>query len=456
MNRIGFLFLAILNIYTIECQRLMRTSDIVPSFRARRSYDNYTDDSYEEFNILGEKYTITSKRTVRSVPVVLIGEDGVQRREADAEHQLYYDEHNGAAFTISKRNVNGQVERSLYGTVVKRDGTQLVLQPYTSLDSITSVTVRQFDALGGGKFDYVKREYDDEFDQVNREVKRDVGSLNNVVELGMVADYLYFQKAKEYLKTEDTQTVAAFIEAYFVQIASLASQTYERSLANSNLKLSIVLKFIYILTTESVSPFTSSQYQFNYQGKSQDSLGRTYLRDSKNLDAFNQWVKSNLAGVSFDTVASMTGGNIADDSSEDTVGLAPMEGTCTKKYKGFLVEDKFDFSSFTTLAHELAHNLGVNHDNDNNPNNNPKCSDDQGYIMAAVSSGQNPMNSFFFSPCSIDSLVSNIYQNNKFSCLANVVGLSDDLKKYVDFYPGQVYSLSDQCKRSSLGAKSIP
>ena len=176
------------------------------------------------------------------------------------------------------------------------------------------------------------------------------------VELGMVADYLFYQRAKEHLQTDDAQMVASFVVAYFVQLAELASQTFERSLPN----LTVVLKFVYILTSDSVSPFSSNALRFEMNGNAKDSAGRFYLKFDDYLGAFNTWVSTNLNSElsSFDTIVAVTGGNLAHGSMESISGVAQMEGACSTNRRGFVIEDQFDFTSFTNLAHELAHCLG--------------------------------------------------------------------------------------------------
>ena len=76
--------------------------------------------------------------------------------------------------------------------------------------------------------------------------------------------------------------------------------------------------------------------------------------------------------------------------------------------------------------------------------------------MGGFSRGENFVHSFKFSPCSVRMLELKVREQNKFPCLANEAKRAKALEKYAEFFPGQVYTLGDQCKRSSFGVNSIP
>ena len=70
-----------------------------------------------------------------------------------------------------------------------------------------------------------------------------------------------------------------------------------------------------------------------------------------------------------------------------------------KRFSGSLIEDKGAFESVRSFAHELAHNLGTDHDG-----NSDTCSEWDNYIMAPKFFPYNQINSWKFSKCSISKI----------------------------------------------------
>ncbi|XP_069083393.1 A disintegrin and metalloproteinase with thrombospondin motifs 19 isoform X1 [Pleurodeles waltl] len=85
------------------------------------------------------------------------------------------------------------------------------------------------------------------------------------------------------------------------------------------------------------------------------------------------------------------------DEPCDTVGIAYLNGMCSEKRKCIIAEDNGLNLAFT-IAHEMGHNMGINHDNDN-----PSCADGLHIMSGEWIKGQN-LGDVSWSRCSRDDL----------------------------------------------------
>lgn len=84
---------------------------------------------------------------------------------------------------------------------------------------------------------------------------------------------------------------------------------------------------------------------------------------------------------------------------------------------------------------------GVQHDADYG------CSDAANHVMSTSLKSNNRLNSFIFSTCSVNQMVSQIRTNNKLTCLANHASNNADVAKFASFFPGQLMNITEQCRR---------
>ncbi|KAK7506275.1 hypothetical protein BaRGS_00002387, partial [Batillaria attramentaria] len=172
-----------------------------------------------------------------------------------------------------------------------------------------------------------------------------------------------------------------------------------------------------------------------------------YLGDSRAtqenqcLDKFRAWAVTTYPSSTADHFMLFTGYDIADKNSEgtierDTAGIAFMSGVCGH-IKTSVVEMAFDGSVISTTAHELAHNLGSDHDGGSSPPTN--CA--LGYVMDPGGKGIRKETNFAFSECSAKMMKATLA--NK-ACVSQTTAPAFSESGARDF--GQQYDPDTQCK----------
>ncbi|KAL3875195.1 hypothetical protein ACJMK2_038122, partial [Sinanodonta woodiana] len=120
---------------------------------------------------------------------------------------------------------------------------------------------------------------------------------------------------------------------------------------------------------------------------------------------------------------------------------------CDPYYKTSVVQSRDYFLTVTTAAHELAHNLGANHDGEGNA---IACMASDNFMMTPLDPEINQTqpysrNPWVFSTCSVEVFKESLKSK---ACLNNV-GSTYSLLEWNQFtkkLPGQVYSLDKQCE----------
>ena len=139
-------------------------------------------------------------------------------------------------------------------------------------------------------------------------------------------------------------------------------------------------------------------------------------------------------------------------------GSAYVLGTCLPLYKYSIIqEDLNSLSVVITAAHELGHNLGLDHDEIENKCNNPRFR----YIMSPknINTVNRPQLSYF-SECSINQL-NNFADNTTTTCWKNkIISTRNDTKlikirKIIAEHFGQIINIHQQCQLQ-YGPRAIP
>ncbi|XP_071956939.1 A disintegrin and metalloproteinase with thrombospondin motifs 6-like [Antedon mediterranea] len=161
------------------------------------------------------------------------------------------------------------------------------------------------------------------------------------------------------------------------------------------------------------------------------------------LDSFCNWQRSRY---DVDSAAVLTRFDIFGSSSR-TIGYASISSTCSEFRRCSISEDTGLGLPFT-LAHEVAHNLGLSHDGTGNT-----CETGVNIMSPSTPSGSG---SFSWSTCSAAGL-QNFLNSGRATCLDNVPRNTVDVSLSAggQRLPGQVYSPDRQCDFNFPGSQGV-
>ncbi|ELW49212.1 A disintegrin and metalloproteinase with thrombospondin motifs 19 [Tupaia chinensis] len=126
------------------------------------------------------------------------------------------------------------------------------------------------------------------------------------------------------------------------------------------------------------------------------------------------------------------------DEPCDTVGIAYLNGMCSEKRKCIIAEDNGLNLAFT-IAHEMGHNMGINHDNDH-----PSCADGLHIMSGEWIKGQN-LGDVSWSRCSKEDL-ERFLRTNASNCLLQTNPHSVNSVMVPSKLPGMTYTADEQCQ----------
>ncbi|XP_035159591.1 A disintegrin and metalloproteinase with thrombospondin motifs 17 isoform X1 [Callithrix jacchus] len=129
---------------------------------------------------------------------------------------------------------------------------------------------------------------------------------------------------------------------------------------------------------------------------------------------------------------------VQKDEPCDTVGIAYLGGVCSAKRKCVLAEDNGLNLAFT-IAHELGHNLGMNHDDDHS-----SCTGKPHIMSGEWVKGRNPSD-LSWSSCSRDDL-EHFLKSQGSTCLLVTDARSQHRVRLPHKLPGMHYSADEQCQ----------
>ncbi|KAM4708921.1 A disintegrin and metalloproteinase with thrombospondin motifs 19 [Discoglossus pictus] len=126
------------------------------------------------------------------------------------------------------------------------------------------------------------------------------------------------------------------------------------------------------------------------------------------------------------------------DEPCDTVGIAYLNGMCSEKRKCIIAEDNGLNLAFT-IAHEMGHNMGINHDNDH-----PYCADGLHIMSGEWIKGQN-LGDVSWSRCSREDL-ERFLRSKASNCLLQTNPQSLSSVIIPSKLPGMTYTADEQCQ----------
>lgn len=253
-----------------------------------------------------------------------------------------------------------------------------------------------------------------------------------VVESCVLIDFTVYELFKNFLLSNDYNYVKMFLELKFSQILLLIDHIYQNM--NNNL-LEIKIEFTNL--------FINFVNDFDYSGLiSNNSIflnelsKRTFLKDIEKYKTCDH--------LFF----------VHSFKYNGAIGFTKKGRICSNYRLSSITYGTSHFLE-TVMAHELAHNLGLDHDDINVvfPDGKKRVCTDERYLM---SRGVNFRKSFYtFSNCSVQSFENNLL-NPKTKTVFDFYGclIENNPKKWINNYkvqsfnkmPGHFISLSDQCR----------
>ncbi|CAF1015162.1 unnamed protein product [Brachionus calyciflorus] len=264
------------------------------------------------------------------------------------------------------------------------------------------------------------------------------------VELLIVTDYSVYKMHEKIINSKkwnkynekDERLVVNHIKTYYTEIINQVNQRFEASFKDDpDIRIKISISNFFISKKQEDSLWSEG---FSYENLDEKVNGDLSLIE------FNAWIENNREIFSdFDHAFGVTAKDlVSDDAKMDYNGLGYIYGICQKLFSGSLIEDKGAFESVRSFAHELAHNLGTDHDG---LANSKECPEWDNYIMAPKFFPYNQLNSWKFSKCSIKKMKEFLLESKNNECLMNEPKENIDGSNY-ELYPGQIYNLFDQCQ----------
>ncbi|XP_046366277.2 A disintegrin and metalloproteinase with thrombospondin motifs 18-like [Haliotis rufescens] len=256
------------------------------------------------------------------------------------------------------------------------------------------------------------------------------GSVKGTVEVLVWTDFSMYQS---FLKQVGSQgNVDMEITWYVAVVVNAADKIYKDGIRDPTLNISLTLAGTIVCTTPECSRFTES-HRIN------DTVNNHIALDDFAVQ-LSQAYKETRIHFRFDQATALTRLDIVDPNGTP-IGVSFTDKICSL-YDGkssSLVEDQGAFSCVGTVAHELAHVLGSDHDG---AYRGKSCSAADGYIMSPLS----PLvtNGFYFSQCSIDSMKKNLLKQSSY-CIYNKAPVNHLYESVSTTMPGQVYNASQQC-----------
>lgn len=280
------------------------------------------------------------------------------------------------------------------------------------------------------------------------------------LEIIAVIDSLITHDLRILLNKTELETIE-ILKLYYIHVFMSVEQLYRQSLIHETLDVHIRLSKIIFATDKHRLPWESF--------KNISSLINTYHKSPNNMhsrpnismsllkslhqaytsDKFDQRFFNNTA----DHIMTFTRLDLIDGA-----GSAYVLGACLPLYKYSIIqEDLNSFSVIITVAHELGHNLGLNHDETENDCNDPKFR----YIMSPKNMNTIDRRQLtYFSECSINQL-NHFADNTTTTCWKNQIISTtndtnlEDARNIISNKLGQIINIHQQCQLQ-YGPQAIP
>ncbi|CAF2760536.1 unnamed protein product [Rotaria sp. Silwood2] len=280
------------------------------------------------------------------------------------------------------------------------------------------------------------------------------------LEITAIIDSLITNDLRAILNKTELETIE-ILKLYYIHVFTGVEQLYRQSLIHETLDVHIRLSKIIFATNKHRLPWESFKNISSITDRYRKSPNNMHLRPNIStslLKSLHQAYTSNKFDERFfrngaDHIMTFTRLDLIEGA-----GSAYVLGTCLSLFKYSIIqEDLNSFMVTITVAHELGHNLGLNHDEIEN-----KCNDSRfRYIMSPKNMNTADRRQVsYFSECSINQL-NDFVDTTTTTCWTNkIVNIQNDTKlakirNITSLKLGQIINIHQQCQLQ-YGPQSIP
>lgn len=355
---------------------------------------------------------------------------------------FYQNQDGTASFKVSKVTTNSGEHYTLTGYTF-REMSHVILHPLPGREDHRIAIPRNLHYKSNLKYDTTDKRFATPQEMYRRAAPQGSTTLPlQTAEILVVVDYKFYSRlvANETDFTHGTTSgVSAFLSEYIALLFDTTNIPY-RSLVSSGIHLVLKPVGIVVAKQKTASPWTETSL-----------LNSTEFPDIANasvtLDKFHDYVVHHKALPAHDHAMLLTGYKMKDstigkNNYTNILGIASLSAMCGRRSQS-VVSSQFDFTPAFTIAHELGHSFGCEHDGENNT-----CPED-GHVMNSTSA-RNTSNIWQFSSCSVSymkTLLHKLDRTNK-NCLLTQENHAVDQSLTVHEHElyGQIFSADQQCQ----------
>ena len=280
------------------------------------------------------------------------------------------------------------------------------------------------------------------------------------LEIIAIVDSLITNDLRVLLNKTELETIE-ILKLYYINVFIVAEQLYRQSLIYETLDVHIRLSKIIFATDKHRLPWESFKNISTLTNAYRKSPNTVHLRPNVSMDLLKSLHHAYTSEKFDQRFFNNSADHIMTFTRLDLIngaGSAYVLGTCLPLFRySIMQEDMNGFAMIITVAHELGHNLGLNHDETENKCNDPHFR----YIMSpknmdSVDRKQLPR----FSECSINQM-NDFVDNSTTTCWKNpIISTNNDtnfenLRTIVSTKLGQLIDVHQQCQLQ-YGPHAIP
>ena len=271
------------------------------------------------------------------------------------------------------------------------------------------------------------------------------------LEIVAVIDSLILNDVRTILDRTETESIE-ILKYYYLHVFMGVQHMYRQSLVYETMDVHIRLSKMIFATSKNQLPWESFKNISSTIDRYRKSPNNMTLRPNVSMNLLKSLHQA-YKGADWDSKYSIGHADHIMTFTRldliDGAGSAYVLGTCLPLFKYSIIqEDLNSFSTTLTAAHELGHNLGLNHDEIENNCNDPRVR----YIMSPKNMNTVDRRQLtIFSPCSIEQLKSFAHHSSTTCWKNQIISSQNDpkfekLREIISTKLGQIIDIHQQCQ----------